>query len=223
VPIPGPGAYFQIIYDEGFLMIDNLHIYLQEKGLKEPMDQRYSPYAWKSGQEGKIIWDIMAQHPERFAAFQAGLAHASATVPLTGYYDFSKLKTEGDRPVLVDLGGGAGHAILRILEAYPDLPAKKFVLQDLKPVLDESKRTKTLPDDVTLMEHDFYTPQPVQGVLFCARALTKLTLCARCEGVHVPTRHARLLRSSLYRHSQTNRARDGNGLRRPARRLLLSQ
>ena len=65
----------------------------------------------------------MAQHPERFAAFQAGLAHASATVPLTGYYDFNQLNTEDDRPVLVDIGGGMGHSILRILDAYPKLPS----------------------------------------------------------------------------------------------------
>ena len=141
-------------------MIDNLHLYLQEKGLKEPMDQRYSPYAWKSGQEGKIIWDIMAQHPERFAAFQAGLAHASATVPLTGYYDFGQLQTDDDRPVLVDLGS---HSILRIMKAYPEFSARKFVLQGLKSVIDESKLQKTLPDEVVLMEHDFFTPQPVRG------------------------------------------------------------
>lgn len=163
VPIPGPGVYFQMVYDEGFLMIDNLHMYLQEKGLKEPDDQRYSPYAWKSGQEGKIIWDIMAQHPARFQAFQAGLAHASATVPLTGYYDFPKLNTDDDSPILVDIGGGVGHSILRILEAHPALPAKKFVLQDVGAVIAESKRASVLPEGVVLMEHDFFTPQPVKG------------------------------------------------------------
>lgn len=163
--IPGPGFYFQIVYDEGLLMIDDLHLYLQEKGLKEPMDQRYSPYAWKSKQEGTTIWEIMAQHPERFQAFQAGLAHASATVPLTGFYDFSQLNSDDDRPILVDMGGATGHSILRILEAHPDLPSRKFVLQELKTVINETKRENLLPKDVVLMEHDFFTPQPVKGML----------------------------------------------------------
>ena len=196
VPMPGPGAYFQMVYDEGFLMIDNLHLYLQEKGLKEPMDQRYSPYAWKSGQEGKIIWDIMAQHPERFAAFQAGLAHASATVPLTGYYDFNQLQTNDDRPILVDIGGGVGHSILRILHAHPELPARKFVLQDLKSIIDESKRQKTLPDEVILMEHDFFTAQPVKGTSppsISRPSNHSLTLISRCKSIHAPPHNARLL------------------------------
>ena len=171
VPMPGPGAYFQMVYDEGFLMVDDLHLYLEEKGLKEPMDQRYSPYAWKSKQEGNVIWDIMAQNPSRFAAFQAGLAHASATVPLTGYYDFNRLRTDDDRPVLVDLGGGVGHSILRIMEAYPELPARKFILQEMKAIIEESKRQKILPDEVVTMEHDFFTPQPVKGEPLAASLL----------------------------------------------------
>ena len=167
--VPGPGMYFQIVYDEGLLMIDDLYLYLQEKGYKEPVDERHSPYAWKSKQEGKTVWEIMAQHPERFQAFQAGLAHASATVPLTGFYDFSQLNSHDDRPILVDIGGATGASIARILEAYPALPARKFVLQDLKTVLAEARRDSTLPKDVVLMEHDFYTPQPVNGKFVTGR------------------------------------------------------
>ena len=159
--IPGPGMFFQLIYDESFLAVDNLHIFLQEKGFKEPVDQRYSPYTWKAKQEGKTVWEVMAQHPERLRAFQAGLAHASASVPLTGFYDFGKLTTEGDRPVLVDMGGGAGHTILRILQAHPNLPPNKFVLQELKEPIEESKNV--LPAEVLTMEHDFFTPQILKG------------------------------------------------------------
>lgn len=56
--IPGPGMFFQLGYDECVLMIDNLHTYLRDKGRKEPVDQKYSPYAWRSGQEGTDIWTM---------------------------------------------------------------------------------------------------------------------------------------------------------------------
>ncbi|KIX02109.1 uncharacterized protein Z518_08048 [Rhinocladiella mackenziei CBS 650.93] len=158
---PGPGTFFQLVYDEGFLAIDNLHGFLQEKGFKEPVDQRYSPYTWRWGEEGKTVWEVMAQYPERFQAFQTGLAHADATVPLTGFYDFSKLNTDGDRPILVDIGGGNGHSIMRIMEAHPKLPPHKFVLQELKEPAEEAR--KILPKEVAVMEHDFFTPQTLIG------------------------------------------------------------
>lgn len=160
--MPGPGLHFQLIYDESMLNIDNIHLYFDEKGWKEPADQRYSPYAWKAGQEGTTIWEIMAQNPARFQAFQAGIGFATASVPLTGFYDFSTLSTEGDRPVLVDVGGGNGRSIRRIMEAHPDLPAHKFILQDLPEVV-KGQVDPELPKEVKVMAHDFFTSQPVQG------------------------------------------------------------
>jgi hypothetical protein len=229
---PGPGDYFQMLFDESFLMIDNFHLYLDEKGLKEPADQRYSPYAWKSKQEGTTIWEIMAQHPARFAAFQAGLAHASASVPLTGFYDFSKLNTTEDVPVLVDLGGGVGDSILRILEAHPDLDPSKFVLQELSSILAESKARKVLPEGVVLMEHDFFGPQPIKGninplspSLLPILVFFPLANEIRRQSIHVPPRNARLLRRNLHLNAPARRGRHvplqrrvTSGLRLPRRR-----
>lgn len=162
--VPGPGMFFQLVYDESFLMIDNFHLYLAEKGYKEPVDQKYSPYAWKSKQEGTPIWDIMAQHPDRFHAFQAGLAHGDASIPLLGFFDFGKLvNKEPERPVLVDVGGGSGHSLAQILRAYSQFDPSDFVLQDLAPVVKKVADSDVLSKKVRLMEHDFFTEQPVKG------------------------------------------------------------
>ncbi|ETN46188.1 uncharacterized protein HMPREF1541_00372 [Cyphellophora europaea CBS 101466] len=164
--VPGPGMFFQLVYDESFLMIDNLHLYLSDKGLHEPLDQRYSPYAWKSKAEGIPIWETMARHPERLHAFQAGLAHADASIPLLGYYDFEQLATEDEeRVVMVDVGGGTGHCIADILDAYPNLMKKagNFVLQELPAVLKKADENQRLPKEVMKMEHDFWTEQAVKG------------------------------------------------------------
>lgn len=80
-------------------------------------------------------------------------------VPSTGVYDFSQLNTEGSRPILVDIGGGHGQVIKDILKYHPELPASKFILQDLKEPLGFAE----LPSDVVKMEHDFWTEQPVKG------------------------------------------------------------
>ena len=43
--------------------------------------------------------------------FRRGLTGQEAAVPIVGYYDFSKLKTdEKDRVELVDVGGGQGQS-----------------------------------------------------------------------------------------------------------------
>lgn len=163
---PGPGQFFQLVYDESFLMIDNLHLYLNQKGLQEPQEQEYSPYAWKSNAEGVDIYDTMAKYPERFAAFQGGMAHADKSIPLLGYYDFGQLNSDdSDRTIFVDVGGGQGHVIAQILDAHPGLKnsASRFVLQDKPAVIKKAAENENFPQGVVQMPHDFFTEQPVKG------------------------------------------------------------
>jgi hypothetical protein len=130
----------------------------------EPDDVTKNPYTWRHKQDGKSVWEIMAQYPERIQTFQVGLAGQEADLPTVGYYDFSKLKTEDeDRVELVDVGGGQGQSLLQILHAHPDLLPNKMVLQDNPDVIKLVKASHVLPDAVVKMEHDFYTEQPVKG------------------------------------------------------------
>jgi hypothetical protein len=158
----GTGKYFQLAYDDSFMTINNFHEYLEQKGYKEPEDQRYNPYTWKVGLEGMTIWDAMAMtNPERLKAFHANIAHSSIHFPLTGFYDFSKLATTDGRISLVDVGGGSGHSIKRILQAHPDIEPESVVLQDRSEAIEQSKGI--LPPGVRAMEHNFFTQQPIKG------------------------------------------------------------
>lgn len=211
---PGPGMFYQLVYDESFLMIDNLHVYLDVKGRKEPQDQRFSPYAWKSNAEGIPIWETMALHPERFHAFQAGLAHADQAIPLLGYYDFAQLDPEEPgRAIMVDVGGGAGHCITAILNAYPSLKnkASQFTLQDLPAVLKKAAENTDLPKDVVQMHHDFWTEQPIKGRRPAHPPLSypSLTHSNRRESLLPPPRPARLQRRLRNHHSRQHRTRHG--------------
>jgi hypothetical protein len=143
----------------------------------EPDDVTKNPYTWRHNQDGKSVWEIMAQYPERIETFQVGLAGQEAAVPIVGYYDFSKLKTDEEgRVELVDVGGGQGQSLLQILEAHPDLSPSKMVLQDTPDVIKLAKASNILPDSVVKMEHDFYTEQPLKGNVL-SPLLTIQTCC----------------------------------------------
>ncbi|KIY71085.1 S-adenosyl-L-methionine-dependent methyltransferase [Cylindrobasidium torrendii FP15055 ss-10] len=69
--------------------------------------------------------------------------------------------------VVVDMGGGVGHAVLVLSKAYPHL---KFVLQDLPNQKDPALSfwNANAPDTlssgkVTFQEHNFFEAQPVEG------------------------------------------------------------
>ena len=161
---PGPGMFFQLLYDNSFLVLCRFHKYLRARGsFTEPDDQTFCPFTWTHGQDGKTVWEIMAQDPEYLRNFQMGLAHAESAIPITGFYDFGQLKTDGDRPILVDVGGGGGQSLVAIIKAHPELEASKIVLQDLEQPIVQAKESGRLPEGVTAMVHDFFTPQPIKG------------------------------------------------------------
>jgi len=153
-------------YDNSHLSLDRFHEYLAARGsLTEPDDPTFNPYTWRFKQDGKVVWEIMAQDPKRLKSFQMGLANMEASVPIVGFYDFGKLDTSDDRSILVDVGGGGGQSIMAIMGAHPNLASKpeKFVLQDLPEQIALARAAGRLPEKVVKMEHDFYTEQPVKG------------------------------------------------------------
>ncbi|KAF5664129.1 O-methyltransferase B [Fusarium denticulatum] len=166
---PAPGHLFLAMYDEWFKHMHNFDDYLVSKGkYEEPQDPLYNPYTayWK--QEGTPVWSIMMQNPERFQTFQTGMAGIDVAIPVTGHFDFSTLKndssdTENATIELVDVGGGEGTVLNKILEAHPELSPKNCILQERTEVIQLAKSKKTLPDGVQLVEHDFMTEQPVKG------------------------------------------------------------
>ena len=169
--VPGPGHFFQFMHDENLTSMVNLHSYVKErakednKPIQEPDDPLNCPYSRKHGMDGHSIWEIMAQYPDRIRTFQLAFMSQEESVPIIGFYDFGALyspKTDGDRPTLVDVGGGQGQSIIQILKAFPSLKPERMVLQDLPEPIAQGKESKALPDAVTAMVHDFWTPQPVK-------------------------------------------------------------
>jgi hypothetical protein len=68
---------------------------------------------------GKPVFDYLADHPENARVFDAAMTaiHGNETQAMLDAYDFSGIRT------LVDVGGGNGSLLIRVLQLYPSLKA----------------------------------------------------------------------------------------------------
>jgi hypothetical protein len=72
----------------------------------------------------------------------------------------SATSDEGQEGVfLVDVGGGTGHDVKGLREAFGDLIPGKLVLQDRPEIIEHA----VVSDSDVKMAHDFLTPQPIKG------------------------------------------------------------
>lgn len=140
--------------------------YLEKFGFEEPTSQTENPMSWYEGQMGKTAWEILSQKPERLEAFNRSMQTQDEVLPIVGIYDFGQLGAkvgEAERAILVDVGGGRGQAIKRMLETHSELQPSKMVLQDRPPVIEEAEKANEL-QGVVKMGHDFFDAQPVKGM-----------------------------------------------------------
>lgn len=89
-------------------------------------------------------------------------------MPTTGSYDFrwvlGKMKESPSRALIVDVGGGKGHALQDIWQATPGLPMKRCVVEDLPTVVDEARSTATGElAEAQYLAMDFHAEQPVNS------------------------------------------------------------
>lgn len=160
----GSGVAFKVLYDESFMPLSRLHLWLKEKGFKEPDRQETAPALWLSGNEGQLYFDVLQQDPDRLADFQQAMQVAGDnSTPPSDYYNFGALVDTSNRPVLVDVGGGQGQTLADILNKNPSIRSDKVVLQDLPVVVASVRNQGLLPIDTPVVEYDYNTPQPIQG------------------------------------------------------------
>lgn len=80
-------------------------------------------------------------------------------------FDFYPFDSESkgwpaDKPLFVDVGGGAGYQTAAFKEKYPSLPGR-VVLQDLPEPVEDAK--SVVSKDVERIVHNFFEPQPIKG------------------------------------------------------------
>lgn len=112
------------------------------------------------------MWEHVKLDPDYFKTWNAAMnAQGIATSFAIGIFPFkveiSKMETTKDTILVVDVGGGLGHATKQIKALCGDVEGR-VILQDRPEVLEDI--TEELPG-IEKMGHDFFTPNPVKGWL----------------------------------------------------------
>lgn len=119
----------------------------------------------------KHFFEFIKDYPEAAKQFNNHMSVYSQGRPSwmdVGFYDVPSLihhaETGEDHALLVDVGGSVGHDLSEFRRKWPQA-AGRLVLQDLPEVLAQAKNANLHPS-IELMEHDFFTEQPVKGETF---------------------------------------------------------
>ncbi|KAG9231199.1 putative O-methyltransferase [Amylocarpus encephaloides] len=110
------------------------------------------------------FYEYLEAFPERAQQFGGAMSGAgiAGLQALVDHFPWSNLP---DQSLVVDLGGSQGHVSAFVADAVPSL---RFIVQDLPKAISGTDSAYRIPnsmgDRVTLMAHDFFSPQPVEGV-----------------------------------------------------------
>ncbi|KAN0108916.1 S-adenosyl-L-methionine-dependent methyltransferase [Hyaloscypha variabilis] len=168
------GAFFLICMDTQKAWIE-LPEYFKTHQPEEVYDLKKSPFAFSFGKEGLTYYEVLNEDVAKRNIWNNTMQQMEANMPILGMFPFATLKDqvekEPERPFIVDVGGGKGHAMLAIETECPKFFGGKVILQDL-PIVIDSLKLDDLPG-IEPTAHDIFTPQPVKNahVYFLRRLL----------------------------------------------------
>lgn len=153
-----------------FNALSKMPEYFGKYGLKEPKDRYGTISAYASGDASLTVWQHLEKNPEYLANFMASMVAMASRSPVLGSYDLgwavSKAEEDPSRTLLVDVGGGKGHAVEVMCKATPSLPPSRCVVEDLPEVVEAAKQTaEGVLADVKFVNMDFHSEQPIKGAL----------------------------------------------------------
>ena len=146
--------------------VHSLYQFLAKTQYKNPTNPVDGAFQYGHGIHDHFF-EHLQKNPERFTQFSnhmAGYRTGRASWMDEDFYPVKEnlvkgASTDEDAVFLVDVGGSKGHDLEELKRKHPTLPGR-LVLQDLANVLAEATE---LDQCIMKMEHDFFTPQPVQG------------------------------------------------------------
>ncbi len=141
-------------------------------GLHEPTDRLQTPYAFARDRLGSSLFEILNSDKNLLREFMLSMSAMETWSPARNPYDFgwvaqhAAADVDGERVLLVDVGGGRGHALARILRENPGIVKSRCVLEDLKETVGEvEKEGREELEGVRLMAVNFHAAQPVKRML----------------------------------------------------------
>ncbi|KAF4629411.1 hypothetical protein G7Y89_g8739 [Cudoniella acicularis] len=143
-------------------IISALPAYFAQNGYKNPGDAYDGPFQY-ARQTKLHCFEWIATQPKLQHAFNVimGISRSARDQSWFDYFPVSsKLSVKSDSDtLLVDIGGGVGHDLIRLKEKKPSLSGK-LIVQDISVVIES---ISDLPTGIEAMKYDFFTPQPVKG------------------------------------------------------------
>ena len=161
--VPALLGGYKFVFDEGTTSLAQMPAYFAQTDYRNP-DTPSGIFNHARGTDlGLFGW--LNQHPARldnFNTFMGGIRHDRRQ-----WFDAFPVEQlvfegfEGDEgtPLLVDIAGGRGYDLGNFKARFPHHPGKLF-LQETPETIAE---IKDLHRDITVQEHDFFTPQPIKG------------------------------------------------------------
>ena len=177
------GCHFTMMTDEFQKPYQALPWFFEKYGPNIPVGESEVPFCFPDGVDGKLTyWELIARqgpdNVDRFGRAMRGLQ--TYAWPYTGIYDFGWVaeyaRTNSDRPLILDIGGGQGQMIRAVLDESPGIPRDRCYLQDraevIQPMTERAVANPVLKD-VQKVVVDFHKEQPVKGIIF--RGIPRLT------------------------------------------------
>ncbi|KAI5468151.1 O-methyltransferase [Mariannaea sp. PMI_226] len=161
-------ALIKMGFDDHLRTLHSMPAYFEQYGRKEPTGRYDTIYAYAAGNTNLTVWEHINKSPEKKEYFMTAMMAMASRMPTTGTYNFSwVLEKRGEHPertLIVDVGGGKGHALQDIYHATPGLPMKCCVVEDLQAVVDEARATSTGElAEAQYIAMNFHTEQPIKG------------------------------------------------------------
>lgn len=157
-----PSMYSGFYHELQSPMFRTLPAYLKKTGFKNPTNVNDCNFQFWQG-EGASMFQYVGTNPLLTSDFNNAMeCHSKYNLtPWPDTYPTDNLVTEAKpgRPLVVDIGGGKGHDLLKFQARHPDIPTGSLVLQDLPEILKGVKPS----DAIKVQPCDFFTPQPIKG------------------------------------------------------------
>lgn len=161
--VPTSLSMFKEIYDMAGRGAYALPEFLAKTGWKNPED--YNNSAFHLGAHTSLgFWEYLEADPEKLQAFNNGMRSQATVKAFDSSYPFQEelnaKPVQDGEAVLVDVGGGRGHALERIKHRFPTLKGR-LVLQDQKAVIDDAI-AGGLSSEIEPQAASFFEPNPVR-------------------------------------------------------------
>ena len=143
-----------------------MHQFFREKGYKVPTNDSDGAFQWTFNTKQSYFEHIRGD-PERSRDFNTFMSGSRST--RSHWTDWFPVESEimsgassgANEILLVDVGGGNGHDLIRFLTKYADSYGR-LILQDLPNVI---QNLEGLSPGIQAMGHDFFNPQVIKGKL----------------------------------------------------------